>query len=378
MKKVSRWALLALLVAGLGVGVVRALNKRQNQAEQAAQVAAQAQSVPVYELLPSDVYRVAPVMLQRELTLSGTVRALQSATVKSTQAGLVARMLVREGQAVKQGQVLAQLDLDDQRAKVQQAEQQVAAAQADVAVAQRTRDNNQALVTQGFISGTALDNANAQFDAALARQRSALAALQLAQNGLKDTSIRSPFNGTVATRHVRAGERVPINAPLLDVVDDTALEIEVTLPAATMRDVAVGQRALMRMDGDTVARAAVVSRINPSVLPGSRSASFFLKLQDGQGVRVGEYARGVLVVGELQGLALPSEAIRRQGEQNQTLVIRDGRVLTVPLTLGDSGLLNGESMTLAVAGLRPGDQVFRPSGGTPEDGATVRIAGQGG
>jgi hypothetical protein len=145
-----------------------------------------------------------------------------------------------------------------------------------------------------------------------------------------------------------------------------------------MRDVAVGQRALMRMDGDTVARAAVVSRINPSVLPGSRSASFFLKLQDGQGVRVGEYARGVLVVGELQGLALPSEAIRRQGEQNQTLVIRDGRVLTVPLTLGDSGLLNGESMTLAVAGLRPGDQVLRPSGGTPEDGATVRIAGQGG
>ncbi|MFM1923418.1 MAG: Macrolide export protein MacA, partial [Pseudomonadota bacterium] len=140
MKKVSRWALLALLVAGLGVGVVRALNKRQNQAEHAAQVAAQAQSVPVYELLPSDVYRVAPVMLQRELTLSGTVRALQSATVKSTQAGLVARMLVREGQAVKQGQVLAQLDLDDQRAKVQQAEQQVAAAQADVAVAQRTRD----------------------------------------------------------------------------------------------------------------------------------------------------------------------------------------------------------------------------------------------
>lgn len=378
MKNVSRWALLALILIGLGVGVIRALNKRQSQAEQAAQVAAQAQTTPVYALLPSDVYRVAPVTLQRQLPLSGNVQALQSATVKSTQAGLVAKLLVREGQAVKRGQVLAQMDFDDQRAKVQQAEQQVEAAKADVVVAQRARDNNQALVKQGFISNTALDNANAQYQAALAKQRAAVAALQLARNGLNDTSIRSPFNGTVATRRVREGERVPANAALLDVVDDTALEIEVTLPAASMRDVAVGQRALMQVDGDpTQGRVAVVSRISPSVLPGSRSATFFLKLQDGQGVRVGEYARGQLVVGQMQGLALPVEAIRRQGDQAQALLIRNGRVTPAALTLGASGMLNGEAMTLASGGLQAGDWVLRPSAGSPEVGAAVSLSGSG-
>ena len=377
MKNVSRWALLALILIGLGLGVVRALNKRQSQAEQAAQVAAQAQTTPVYALLPSDVYRVRPVTLQRELPLSGNVQALQSATVKSTLAGLVAKLLVREGQAVKRGQVLAQMDFDDQRAKVQQAEQQVEAAKADVVVAQRARDNNQALVKQGFISGTALDNANAQYQAALAKQRAAVAALQLARNGLNDTSIRSPFDGTVATRRVREGERVPANAALLDVVDDTALEIEVTLPAASMRAVAVGQRALMRVDGDTAERVAVVSRISPSVLPGSRSATFFLKLQDGQGVRVGEYARGQLVVGQMQGLALPVEAIRRQGDQAQALLIRNGRVTPAALTLGASGMLNGEAMTLASSGLQESDWVLRPSAGSPEAGAAVRLSGSG-
>ncbi len=377
MKNVSRWALLALILIGLGLGVVRALNKRQSQAEQAAQVAAQAQTTPVYELLPSDVYRVTPVTLQRQLPLSGNVQALQSATVKSTLAGLVAKLLVREGQAVKRGQVLAQMDFDDQRAKVQQAEQQVEAAKADVVVAQRARDNNQALVKQGFISGTALDNANAQYQAALAKQRAAVAALQLARNGLNDTSIRSPFDGTVATRRVREGERVPANAALLDVVDDTALEIEVTLPAASMRAVAVGQRALMRVDGDSAERVAVVSRISPSVLPGSRSATFFLKLQDGQGVRVGEYARGQLVVGQMQGLALPVEAIRRQGDQAQALLIRNGRVVPAALTLGASGMLNGEAMTLASGGLQEGDWVLRPSAGSPEAGAAVRLSGLG-
>jgi membrane fusion protein (multidrug efflux system) len=377
MKKLSRWALLALILIGLGVGVLRALNKRQSQAEQAAQGAAQAQITPVYALLPSDVYRVAPVTLQRELPLSGNVEALQSATVKSTQAGLVAKLLVREGQAVKRGQVLAQMDFDDQRAKVQQAEQQVEAAKADAVVAQRARDNNQALVKQGFISNTALDNANAQYQAALAKQRAAVAALQLARNGLNDTSIRSPFDGTVATRRVREGERVPANAALLDVVDDTALEIEVTLPAASMRAVAVGQRALMRVDGDSAERVAVVSRISPSVLPGSRSATFFLQLQDGQGVRVGEYARGQLVVGQMQGLALPVEAIRRQGDQAQALLIRNGRVVPAALTLGASGMLNGEAMTLASSGLQAGDWVLRPSAGNPEAGAAVSLSGSG-
>ena len=273
--------------------------------------------------------------------------------------------------------VWKQMDFDDQRAKVQQAEQQVEAAKADVVVAQRARDNNQALVKQGFISGTALDNANAQYQAALAKQRAAVAALQLARNGLNDTSIRSPFDGIVATRRVREGERVPANAALLDVVDDTALEIEVTLPAASMRAVAVGQRALMRVDGDSAERVAVVSRISPSVLPGSRSATFFLKLQDGQGVRVGEYARGELVVGQMQGLALPVEAIRRQGDQAQALLIRNGRVVPAALTLGASGMLNGEAMTLASSGLQEGDWVLRPSAGSPEAGAAVRLSGSG-
>ncbi|MBL0914371.1 MAG: hypothetical protein IBJ13_02290 [Sphingopyxis sp.] len=113
---------------------------------------------------------------------------------------------------MRAGRLLARIDNSDATARVRQAGQQAQAAQAQVAIAQRQFDNNQALVDQGFISRTALDTSQANLDAAKANHSAALAALDIARKGLSDTEVRAPIAGQVAARTAQNGERVALDA----------------------------------------------------------------------------------------------------------------------------------------------------------------------
>jgi hypothetical protein len=123
---------------------------------------------------------------------------------------------VREGDPVQAGQVVARIDPSEFQARVRQAQQQADAAKAQVDIAQRQFDNNQALVNQGFISQTALLASQASLNGARATHMAALAALGLWPTSLwADATLRSPSVGpVVAQRLAQPGERVAIEAPM--------------------------------------------------------------------------------------------------------------------------------------------------------------------
>src|SRR5210317_1678617 len=113
MKFPLKWVVLLLIVLGLAWGITRALNARSTQ-QQAAAVAAEALKMPVtFALKSTDVLVAERLSINQVEPISGTVRAVNTVTLRSTMGAVVTRINALEGATVKAGQILAQLDADD-------------------------------------------------------------------------------------------------------------------------------------------------------------------------------------------------------------------------------------------------------------------------
>lgn len=325
MTSMNKWlkrALVALVVLGLAAGVARALMNRKAKAAAAEQAAAALQVPTVFELSAKDVVVARKGTLLQTVAISGPLRAVNSAVVKARVAGELQELVVREGDTVKAGQLLARIDTTEYKARTQQADQQAQAAAAQVAIAKRQLDNNQALVNQGFISKTALDTSLSNLESAQANHRAALAGLDVTKKALADTQLRSPINGQVATRLMQNGERVAVDARVLEVVDISTLELEAAVPPADAALMKVGQKATLDIEGMAAPVTARVSRISPSAQATSRSVLVYLRMDATAGLRHGLFAQGRVVVGERVGVLVPQSALRNDRPQPYAQVVQ--------------------------------------------------------
>ncbi|MFP5467084.1 MAG: efflux RND transporter periplasmic adaptor subunit [Gammaproteobacteria bacterium] len=372
-----RWILLLLLVLGLALGIVRALGKRSEQQKQANEAAALMQQEPVFEIGQADVVTVVSTPLLNTVAVSGSLKALQTVQIKARVAGELRDFSRREGETVRAGDVIARIDSADAQARVRQAEQQAAATQAQVAIAQRTQDNNEALVRQGFISATALDTSTANLAAARANHQAALAALDIARKALADTVLRAPLSGQISARLAQNGERLGVDARIAEMVDLSAFEVEVALSPGAATRVAPGQTAQLRIEGLEQAVQARVARINPSVQAGSRSVLLYLQVAPLPGMRQGLFAQGDIITGQQDVAAVPLSAVRNDKPVPYVQVIRDSRVAHVPVQLQRQGLAGEEPMVdvSGQAGLEIGTVVLRSTAGLIREGTAVRTAG---
>ena len=368
-----KWLLLAALVLAVGLGVVRALDKRKTQTETARTAAEALKTAPVYNLSASDVVTVQAMELTQTVNLSGSVQALQTAAIKARTAGEIQGLSKREGDPVKAGEVVARIDSTEADARVRQAARQAESAQSQVAIAKRTLDNNQALVRQGFISATALETSTANLSGAEATHQAALAALDIAKKALADTTLRSPLTGQISARLVQNGERVGVDTRVFDVVDLSTFEMEAAITPADAVTVKVGQDAVLRVEGLAEPVKATVSRINPSVQAGSRSVLLYLRVPAAQGMRQGLFAQGHIATGTANAPAVPVSAVRNDKPQPYVQVVRDGKIAHVVLEGGATGLQGAEPMR-EVKGLAAGTQVLSAQAGAIREGTSVRLA----
>ena len=370
MKFPLKWAVLLLVVIGLAWGITRALKARSTQ-QQAATVAAQALKLPItYALQAQDLITVESRAISQVEPVSGTVRAINAVTMRATSAAVVTRIDVSEGANVKAGQMLAQLDDGDARERLNQAQQQSNATKSQLELAKRQRDNNRALVEKGFISSTALVSSDSNYATAQANHEAALAAQAIAKRSLVDTALRAPFSGVVTQRHVKAGERVAVNAPIIEIVDATQLEVEVLLPIAASGGLRIGQSASLTLESKAQPVTAKVVRINPSVDTGSRSVRVYLSLPTGS-ARVGEFATGELMVGEIEGAAVPLDSVRTDQPSPYVQVIRDGKVVHTTVQILATGRL-GDARFALVEPLPAGTTILSPSAGLIANGTAVK------
>ncbi len=314
-KKWTTWAAGAAVALVLAAGAGKAFQARQAKQAQAAEAAEALRKPTVFELATSDVVQARTRTLVQTVPISGVLRAANTAAVKAKVAGELSGLQVREGDAVQAGQVLGRIDTTEYQARTQQAAQQAQAAAAQVAIAQRQLANNQALVAQGFISSTALETSLSNLAAAQANHRAAQAAQDIAAKSLADTVLRSPISGQVASRLAQNGERVGVDARVLELVDLSSLELEAAVPPELAAQLLVGQTARLTVEGGTATVQAKLVRISPSAQAASRSVLVYLKLSPAPGLRHGLFAQGQVLVGERTGTAVPASSVRNDRPQ---------------------------------------------------------------
>lgn len=370
MKPWIKWTTLAVSLAAVaGVGLrLAASNKAKQEVLESQQAALK---VPVrLELAATDLVRVRTLELTRTLPVSGPLKAVNAAFVKARVAGELQGLTVREGDTVKAGEVLARVDATEYQARTRQAQQQAESAKAQVDIARRSFDNNRKLVEQGFISQTALESSSASLAAAEASYRAALAGADVAAKSLDDTQLRAPISGQVAQRLSQPGERVAIDARVLEIVSLDRLEVEASVAAADSLGVKVGQSARLGVEGSPDALQARVVRINPSAVAGSRAVLVYLSLDKPEGLRQGLFAQGVLALGSTRAMALPLSAIRTDKPQPYVQWVQDGRVAHQTVQLGIRGDADGTPM-VEVKGLAEGTPVLAGAVGALRAGTAV-------
>jgi RND family efflux transporter MFP subunit len=375
MKPWIKWTSAALAVAVLaGVGLrLAASNKAKKTTLEAQQAALQ---VPVrLELASGDLIQARTLDLTRSLPVSGPIKAVNSAFVKARVAGELQGLTVREGDRVQAGQILARVDATEYQARTRQAQQQAESAKAQVDIARRSFDNNRKLVDQGFISQTALESSSASLAAAEASYRAAMAAADIARKSLDDTVLRAPITGQVAQRLAQPGERVAIDARVLEVVDLNRLEVEASLAAVDSIGVQVGQTVRLNVEGSNRSLTGKVARINPSAVAGSRSVLAYLSLDTTKGLRQGLFAQGSIAVGVSRALAVPVSTIRTDKPLPYVQWVQDNKVAHQTVTLGERGEADGVPM-VAVTGLAEGSQVLSGAVGALRAGTAIKtVAG---
>jgi RND family efflux transporter MFP subunit len=373
MKLPLKWIVGGVIVALLAGGVMRTLSSRE-AAKQAleAQQASQKKQASV-ELSAGDVIKAQTVELTQVLPISGALKAVNSAFVKAKVAGELQTLSVREGDFVKVGQVIGRVDTTEYQARLRQAQQQAESAKAQVDIAQRSLDNNKSLVDQGFISRTTLNTSLNNLSSAQANYKAAQAGVDLTNKSLDDTVLRAPIGGQIAQRLVQNGERVAIDARVVEIVDLGTLELEAALAAGDSVRVKAGQIAQLSIEGLNQPVLAKVARINPSTVAGSRSVQVYFAVAPTPDLRQGLFAQGALRTGQVNALALPLDAVRTDKPQPYVQQIVNGKVTHQTVTIGATGERDGVTM-VEVKGLAEGAEVLVGAVGALREGTLVQRA----
>jgi RND family efflux transporter MFP subunit len=344
----------------------------------------------VFEFAAGDIATLAPQNLGLVIPISGSVRPVLQAMVKSKVAGEVAQVHVREGERVVAGQVLVSIDTADLRARNDSQQAAVAEAKARLDLARKNEQNNRLLLSKNFISQNAFDSVANSVEVAEAGYKSAAAQANITQRALADAQIRAPFNGIVAKRVVNVGEKVSSDASVVHVVDLSRMELEAPVPVGDIPSVKVGQEIAFTVDGFAGRDfKGKVERINPAAEAGSRSISIFVTLPNpDSALKGGMFANGTLAaIGRSSVNAIPLAALIEEGGQTFVYALNGDAIERKPITAGaksvERGLVEVMSgldagarvVTVKADGLKHGVKAFvKAPGGLPATASGAPVA----
>ncbi len=312
-----------------------------------------------FELAASETARIAARRMAEKLSISGEVQPVSRVVIRAREAGKILDMNVRDGQAVKAGDVLVRFETDDLQSALLQRQSDRDAAEAELTLAMQALTRTEQLAAKNIASAEQLDKAKSDVVVKTARVQSLSAQADIARLALRNAEIRAPFSGTVTRRLAEAGARVGTDGELLTLVDTSVLEAKVLVATRDIPRVALGQTAELEIDGisgQTV--PSTVERISPVAEDGTRFVAVYLRLVNHDGrLWGGMFASGSILVREKNdALVVPAIALRKDETGYHVLKVLDGHLRRQTVALGSRW--NDGSLIEVAAGLKDGETIL--------------------
>lgn len=307
-----------------------------------------------------ETHTVQTRALADDVSALGSLVSNESVVLRPEVSGRIETIRFRDGETVRRGAVLVELDSAVERAELQQARANLTLAESNF---RRTQD----LFGRKFVSQSSLDDARAKLEVARA-------GLALAQARLARMQVRAPFDGVVGIRSVSPGDFVKDGDALINLEDIATLKLDFRLPELYLDRVRPGQALELSSDvlpGEV--HSATVEAIDPLVDAQGRAVRLRASLVNpDMRLRPGVFARVRLILAERAEVPVVPEAALVPAPGNTQFVYRveDGKVERVNVTTGQ----RRDAMVEVVDGLAPGAVVVTAGQLKLRDGAAVKVA----
>ena len=326
----------------------------------------------VVATIAADTGSVTRATVTDDLVVRGTIAALpnEDVRVSALVAGRVDAVTVAEGDSVRQGQVVARIDIrtiQDQQRQAQAARQQ---AEAQLENARLNLQRNEQLFTRGVAAGKEVEDARMAVAQAQAALEQASAAINTVGLQLDRAEVRTPIAGQVVKRMISVGEQVDGTAaqPIVQVANLERVELAASVPAVQLSHLVVGQAVAVETDAypDRTFPGAIVA-VAPSVDPATNTTLVRIRVDNGERLlKVGMFAQARVRLEEhANALVVPAGALVRDDQGAGVYVVSGDTATRTKVTTGiEQGgiveVLDGvtERQTILISGVHGlGDSV---------------------
>ena len=322
--------------------------------------------------------KVAETPIGETVTVNGNLAAYDHITVGVKVPGRLQTISVDLGSVVRKGQVVAQLEQQDYKLRVQQAEAALAQARARLGLspdgaddrvsaeetgtvrqakavlddAKLKRDRSAKLVEQGVVSRAELDSAESDYKVALSRYQDGLeeirnrqgllaqrrTELALAKQQLADTLVYSPMDGVVQEKKASVGEYLAAGAPVVDVVRIDPLRLRVDVPERESHSIKMGQSVRVTVEGDPDSYLGYIKRLSPTISEQNRVLSVEADVRNSGRLRPGAFVKAEIVTNQTaSAVTVPPNAIVTFAGIDKVILVEGGKALEKAVTLGRRG-----------------------------------------
>jgi len=303
-----------------------------------------------------------------------TIKSRNSATIMSDVEGWIFDIHVHSGQLAKKGETLMEIDPRRQRATLSNFDSQKASKEAALQWAKSQLDRTTALAANGVVSKQDLEQAQTNYNGAVADVKALDAMITSNQVQLKYYSVFAPTDGIIGDIPVHVGDRVTNTTPLTTIDERTGLEVYISIPSEHARQIKMGAPVEVLDQAGNVLLRTNVDFISPQVESGTQSILAKAPADKAADVlRAMQLVRARILWSTHPGLTIPVIAVSRISGQFFAFVAEQDNGKTVarqrPLELGE---IIGNDYTV-LGGLKPGERVVVAGGQNLVDGAPIQV-----